>query len=244
MNTVMNASFLLGLAAMIVNAGSPATNNTGVAANRTACEWDVVKAKQDTVWTNILEGGPIKAIMSAARRSTPYRDIVCANPNVDWSRYRQIEVESISIAASNLKRPLSESQEEALKTSICKALAKQFRNTDSTGRILKLRATVSEVRRTQALLNVVSLAAIQIPVSFGGATAHFELVDGVSGAKVADVTLRSSGRLYEIIPSVTTLGDSKNALARASKQLAKEIEMLRQAHGPAPEQVASNADPR
>jgi hypothetical protein len=165
---------------------------------------------------------------------------VCANPDIDWSRYRQVEVESVSIAASNLNKPLPESQADFLKAALGNALNKQFRGTDPAGRTLKLRATVSEVRKTKALLNILTLAAIQTPVSFGGATAHFELIDGADGTKVADVTLRGSGRLYEIFPSVTTLGDSKNVLNRASKQLGKEIEMLRKTHGPAPEQVASN----
>ncbi|MBV9268339.1 MAG: DUF3313 family protein [Acidobacteriaceae bacterium] len=242
MNTVMNASVILGLTAMIANAGSRTANNTNTAANPPACEWQVAKAAQDTVWTNILEGGPIKAIVSAGARSRPYRDIVCANPQVDWSKFGHIEVESIGIAASNLKKPLSESQADLLKTALATALSKQFREADHSGCTLKIRATVTEVRRTQPLLNVATLAAIQTPVSFGGATAHFELIDGAHGTKVADVTLRGSGRLYEILPSINTLGDSKKVLGRVSRQLSKEIQMLRQNSAPAAVQVASNVE--
>jgi hypothetical protein len=242
MNAVMNASFILGLAAITGTAASPATNDATIAANPSPCEWQVVKAKPDTVWTNILEGGPVRAIVSAASHAKTYRDVVCANPDADWPSYRQIEVESISIAASNLKRPLSGRQVNLLKAALSKNLSKQFGEAESTGRTLKVRVTVSEVRRTLALLNIFTLAAIQAPVSFGGATAHFELIDGTDGGKVADVTLRGSGRLYEILPSVTTLGDSKSVLARATKQLGKEIEMLRQTHGTAAEVAASDGN--
>jgi len=244
MNTIAQAFFILGFA-MIATAGSPATDNTGSTADPSACRGLVVKARQDTVWTNILEGGPIKAVASAATHSKHYREIVCAEPGVDWSTYGSIEVESVGVVAANLKKPLSDHQLEILKISLQNSLDRQFakksRETDARARQLRIRATITEVRRTNAILNVVTLAAIQAPVSFGGASAHFELIDGVDGGKVGDVTLRGSGRLYEVFQSVTTLGDSKNVLARASKQVGKEIEMLRDNSATRRTQVASNA---
>jgi hypothetical protein len=231
MNPIAHASFILGLFATIATAGSPATKITDSTASPSACRGLVVKAKQDTVWTNILEGGPIKAVASAATHSTHYRKIVCSEPNIDWSTYGRIEVESVAVAPSNLKKPLSDRQVEILKTALQKSLDKQFvRQSEGTGpsvRPLKIRATITEVRRTNAILNIVTLAAIQTPVSFGGASAHFELIDGLDGGKVGDIMLRGSGRIYEVFPSVTTLGDSRNVLKRASRQVSKEIEMLR-----------------
>ena len=108
MNTIVFASLTLGLAAAFANAGASATNNTTF--NPSTCGMEVVKAKQDTVWTNMLEGGPIKAIVHAASHARPYRNIVCANPGVDWSQYGHIEVESIIVAPTNLNKPLTQNQ--------------------------------------------------------------------------------------------------------------------------------------
>jgi hypothetical protein len=244
MHTITRASLILGLTAMMAAAGAPATNNNDSIADPSACSGLTVKAKQETVWSNLLEGGPIKAVVGVAAHSKHYRDIVCAEPDVDWSTYGPIEVESVNVVPANLKKPLSEHQVEVLKTALQKALdkqlAKQPEATDPSARPLRIRATITEVRRTNAILNIVTLAAIQTPVSFGGASAHFELLDGLHGGRVGDVTLRGSGRLYEVFPSVTTLGDTKNVLTRATKQLSKEIEMLRESSASRRTQVVSN----
>jgi hypothetical protein len=108
MNTIAQASFILGLSAMIATTASAATKSSDSTADRSTCRGLVVKARQDTVWTNILEGGPIKAVSSAVTHSTGYRNIVCTVPNIDWSTYGRIEVESVSMASANLKKPLSE----------------------------------------------------------------------------------------------------------------------------------------
>jgi hypothetical protein len=128
----------------------------------------------------------------------------------------------------------------ALQNSLNKQFAKQSEGTGCGARLLKIRATITEVRRTNAILNAVTLAAIQTPVSFGGASAHFELIDGLEDAKVGEVILRGRGRIYEVFPSLMTLGDSKNVLSRAPRQVRKEIEMLRENSVTRPLQVASN----
>jgi hypothetical protein len=176
--------------------------------------------------------------------STGYRNIVCTVPNVDWSTYGRLEIESVSMASANLKKPLSEHQVQFLKTALQNWLNKQFaKQSEATGRgarPLKIRATITEVRRTNAILNAVTLAAIQTPVSFGGASVHFELIDDLEDGKVCEVILRGSGRIYEVFPGPMTLGDSKNVLSRASRQVRKEIEMLRENSVTRPVQVASN----
>jgi hypothetical protein len=233
MNTIARTSVILGISAVIATAGSPATTTRNDTATFSPCAWQVVKAKQDTVWTNVLEGGPIKAVTGAAAHPKPYRHFVCANPGVDWSRFGKVEVDSIVISPANLKKPLSERQVERLHAAFEKALNKQFGATAHNGEsTLKVRATITEVRRTNAILNAITPAAIQTPVSFGGAVAHFELTDGSNGVKVADVTVRGSGRIYEIIPSITTLGDSTKVVGRASKELSRDIELLRDSFGP------------
>jgi hypothetical protein len=233
MKKIAQTSFILGISAAIATAGSPAIATGNPAATLTPCAWQVVAAKKDTLWTNLLEGGPIRAVAAAASHSKPNRNFVCADPGVDWSKFEQVEIDSIMISSTNLKKPLSERQMERLRATLAKALNTQFGARGHNGETsLRVRATVTEVRRTHAFLNVITLAAIQAPVSFGGATTHFELTDGSNGVKVADVTLRGSGRLYEILPSVTTLGDSKKVLGRASKQLGRDMEMLRDHFGP------------
>jgi hypothetical protein len=238
MKTTVQTFMIVGLCAVIGSAAFAAPKSIENATAATSCAWQVVAAQRDTVWTNILEGGPIKAVQAAATHSKPYRNFVCAKPGVDWSSFGHIEVEAITVSQANDEKPLTARQAEQLKTALERSLSKQFRAAEKGERTLKIRATIMDVRRTKAILNVVTLAAIQAPVSFGSATAHFELIDASAGMKIGDVLVRGSGRTYEIIPSVTSLGDSKKVLGRASRQLGKDINLLRDRFGPL--QVAMN----
>ena len=83
MNPIAQTSIILGISAAIAAAGSPATTIRNDATTVSPCAWQLVTAKQDTVWTNVLEGGPIKAIAGAAAHAKPYRHLVCADPGVD-----------------------------------------------------------------------------------------------------------------------------------------------------------------
>ncbi|MBV9180786.1 MAG: DUF3313 family protein [Acidobacteria bacterium] len=154
---------------------------------------------------------------------------VCANPDIDWSSYGKVDVVSVDIAATNLKKPLSDREIEQLKTSLAESLKRQFADITSmrTGRKLQLRATVTEIRRSNKALNIISLAAIQAPLSFGGATTHIEVADGDTGKTLAELTIGRRGRNYDVFSSTRSLGHAKKSLNRTSKQINKDIQLLR-----------------
>jgi hypothetical protein len=160
-------------------------------------------------------------------------NFVCAKPGVDWSNYTRVELSSVEIAPTNLKKPLREGQVEKLKNALSIALEKQFGASagDDKGKALRLKAEVTEVKRANVVLNVITLAAVQIPVSFGGASTHFELSDAQTGEPLAEITMRGRGRIYEVIPSVQALGHTQKVLRREPRQISKDIAAIRARFG-------------
>jgi len=156
-------------------------------------------------------------------------NFVCANAEVDWSSYGRVEVTSVEIAPTNLQKPLSEDEIEQLRTSLTESLKQQFGDSvnSGTGRTLKLRATVTEIKRSNKVLNIISIAAVQAPLSFGGASTHIELTDGDSGKTLAELSVSRRGRTYDVISGAQRLGHAKKSLNRTSKQVNKDIQLLR-----------------
>jgi len=160
-------------------------------------------------------------------------EIVCATPGIDWSKYRKVEVSSVQVVPSDTRRPLTKQEVTKLADTLTESLQQRFAgagigtSSPAAAHTLKLRAEVVEVRRTNRALNIVTLAAIQAPVSFGGATAHFELTDTESGQIVARIDMSGRGRLYDVFSSTCRLGHAERSLTRMPKQLDRDMQTLR-----------------
>lgn len=204
--TASGASVIVTIPAAVVTpwVARVATNKNFV---QPACDWQVITAKKN--------------------------NFVCAKTDVDWSRYEHIVVTSVDVAPANLKKPLTEKQTEQLRKALAASMTRQFGDaeTGAAGHTLNVRATITGVERSNIALNIISLAAIQAPLSFGSATMNFELADGDSGETLAELTLRGRGRVYEVIPSVKAVGHAQKAAGRAPKQVGQDIDALRHRFG-------------
>jgi len=164
--------------------------------------------------------------------------IVCATPGIDWSAYGKVEVAAVEVASMDRKRPLTQQEAAKLTNILAESLEKRFGHPQGISgsgratRTLMLRATVMDVRRTNKALNILALAAIQSPVSFGGASTHFELSDRENGQVLAQIDLSGRGRQYDALSSTRTLGHTQKALSRMPKQLDKNLQALRSRSNP------------
>ena len=160
---------------------------------------------------------------------TNKNNFVCANSGIDWAAYSSVNVTSVGIDPMDLEKPLSGREVEELKAVLTGSLRQEFDDTGKVrpGRTLNLRATATNVQRTNKALNIVSLVAIQAPLSFGGASTRIELSDSADGTVLAEMTVRRRGRTYDALSSVQSLGHARKSLNRTSKQAGKDLQMLR-----------------
>jgi hypothetical protein len=165
-------------------------------------------------------------------------EIVCATPGIDWSAYGKVEVASVEVASMDTNRPLTQQEVAKLTNTLMESLQKRFGHSQGSSesgpmtRKLMLRATITKVHRTNKALNIVTLATIQSPVSFGGASTHFELSDGENGQVLAQIDLSGRGRQYDAFSSTRTLGHTQKALSRMPKRLDKDLKTLRSNSNP------------
>jgi Protein of unknown function (DUF3313) len=213
--TTLSAAQIFVVAPVAIVAPAAVRALTNKKAEVPACSWQVVTAKPN--------------------------NFVCAKTDIDWQSYGRLEIAPVEVAPSNLKKDLSERQTEQLRDALTTSLHRRFQQMEGaeTGRTLVLRATVTNVELSNRAVNIVSLAAIQAPLSFGGATARIQLLDRDSGEPLAEMTVRGRGRAYDFIPSVQAVGHARKALTRAPKQLGKNLDALRAKFGP--EQIATLA---
>jgi hypothetical protein len=159
--------------------------------------------------------------------------IVCATPGIDWAAYGKIDIAPVEVVPQDSKRPLTEQEVARLTNTLSESLQRRFGHPEAgtasgaATRKLMLRAQVMEVRRTNKALNIFTMAVIQAPVSFGGASAHFEFSDAASGQVLAQIDLSDRGRLYDAFSSARTLGHAQKVLNRMPKQLDKNLKTLR-----------------
>jgi Protein of unknown function (DUF3313) len=163
-------------------------------------------------------------------------NFVCAKPGIDWQSYSRVVVGSVDISGSGLKKPLTGRQAEQLRQALANSLQRQFgASTDESGRALMIHATITGVERNNRIANAFGLAAVQAPVSFGGATTTFQLMDEDSGETLAEMTLHGRGRLYDAISGLKTAGHARKAVGRMPRQVGRNLETLRTKFSIAPE---------
>jgi hypothetical protein len=138
---------------------------------------------------------------------TPTDDAVVRN-------YHAILIDPVSIPESSAGDSLSAEQRTALAARLDAALAKAcapFRPvTDRPGEgVLRLKATVSSVRVSKPALNALTTLLIFVPVDMGGAGVEFELIDSVSGQRLAAYVSDHGGSPFQVISALRKTGHAE-----------------------------------
>lgn len=160
-------------------------------------------------------------------------NLVRVDPQVDWGRFRSYRVLPATYQPIADRRPLSSSEALKVRATVDRSLQSNLKSTlADDGSVLEVRPIVTAVKRTNTLLNVLGFAAIQAPVSFGGATVHYELFDGQTGRQIGDVTLQRHARPWNVYPwnvlhNFEALGQASIILRSDSGRLRKDIDRLR-----------------
>lgn len=97
--------------------------------------------------------------------------------------------------------------------------------------VLRIRAAITDIIPANPLLNIVTTAAVFIPLDMGGAAMEAEFLDSVSNERLAAIVDRKQGSPLsplDIIGGFTKWGHAKGAFDKWAKELR---EALDEAHG-------------
>lgn len=148
------------------------------------------------------------------------------NPDANMSLYNTIVVGKVAYTgpANKLKAHEADKLESLLHDSMSKDFSAVRLSADpSAARILTTNVNITNVKRTHPWINILTTAAVFVPLDFGKADATAEIVDQRTGQVIAEIESEGCGQVYEVIPSFQPLGQSRRALKKAGRAIAKEV---------------------
>jgi hypothetical protein len=151
------------------------------------------------------------------------------NPDANLSLYNTITVGNVAYTgpAEKLKQKDSDKLESLLHDSLAKDLptAKLSQDTSATG-ALTLNANITKVKRSHPWVNLVTTAAVFVPLDLGDANVTAWIVDQKTGEAVAEIEIVGCGQIYQVLPSFQALGQSKLLLKKESRSITKELSRM------------------
>ncbi|MBT7442631.1 MAG: DUF3313 domain-containing protein [Methylococcales bacterium] len=126
------------------------------------------------------------------------------NTEADWSSYTQVLIDPVHIQSrKNVdndsmslrdRRMLGTYFEHAMRD----ALSQKYHVVNQAGPgVLRIRAAITNVQSADALINRIGSSIIQVPGGFGQVTLEGELVDSITGDRLAAIVDGKAGSLFE-----------------------------------------------
>jgi len=167
---------------------------------------------------------------------------VRVNPGVNLSQYNSVAIGSVAYTGPSNKLKPQESAKlvSLLHDSLVKDLSttKLSPETAATGTLI-LNADITKVKRSHPLVNVVTIAAVFVPLDLGDANVTASIVDEKTGQVIAEIETVGCGQIYQVFASLQALGQSKIVLKKESRSIATEV--ARMYHDQQPTDVAAAA---
>jgi len=88
---------------------------------------------------------------------------------------------------------------------------------------LTLNASITSVKSSHPLINLVTIAAVFVPLDLGGANVTAWLVDPKTGRAMVEIEAVGCGQIYQVLGSLQALGQGKIALKKESRSIAREV---------------------
>jgi len=176
------------------------------------------------------ESGFLRDYSQLQEREGYDAQLVYVNPRADWSRYAAIEIDSVTLWASQENVKLSREDQKMLTDLVYKAmheqLGKEFRLVEQPGPdVLRLRVALTQAKGAKVALRTMSTLLPQALIlgtavglsadtasTVGTATVEMELLDAITGERLAAaVDQRAGTKSLLTTRTFTTWGDVEAA---------------------------------
>ena len=155
---------------------------------------------------------------------------VRVNPDANLSQYNSVAVGSVAYTGPSNKLKPQESVKlvSLLHDSLVTDLSTTKLSPDTAAaRTLILNADITKVKRSHPLVNVVTIAAVFVPLDLGDANVTARLVDEKTSQVVVEIETVGCGQIYQVFASLQALGQSKIVLKKESRSIAREVARMR-----------------
>jgi hypothetical protein len=162
-------------------------------------------------------------------------NLVRADLGAGWVGYTRIRFEPVAYEPSNPDRRLNPRDVSKISSIFAASLDSAFRKDSKyepgNGTTVLVKPIITNVKRTNTLINLISFAAVQMPASYGAASVRYELVDEATGKQIGEITSSRSARPWNVYPwnllqNFQALGQSSVILKSDAKSLRRDLERL------------------
>lgn len=156
---------------------------------------------------------------------------------VNWKKYTKLTIDPVAVhlapGARKYEIPPQDLQKlaEMFRTEAVAAVRDAYPIVNQPGPdVLRIRAAITDANPSDALMNVVSAAAIFMPIDMGGASMETEFMDSMTGERLAAVVDKKTGSMGNPVDmgAYSKWGHAKKAFEQWAKELRDNLD---DAHG-------------
>ena len=154
---------------------------------------------------------------------------------VNWKKYTKLMIDPVAVrlapGAKKYDIPPQDLQKlaEMFRTEAVAAVRDAYPVVDQPGPdVMRIRAAITDANPSDALMNVVSAAAIFMPIDMGGASMETEFLDSMTGERLAAAVDKKSGSMANPIDmgAYTKWGHAKKAFQQWAKELRDNMDEI------------------
>src|SRR5262249_8151720 len=128
---------------------------------------------------------------------------------------------------ANEEDTLNENEVQKLTAFFDAKLQSSFQNTGGPNApLLRIKPTITSVRRSKSGVNAVGLVVAKVPLSYGGAAVRFDLIDGSTGEAIGVAISGRRGRPWNGLQGLSALGHSRVVLSDSAKRIKRDMDLL------------------
>ncbi|MCP4256727.1 MAG: DUF3313 domain-containing protein [Planctomycetes bacterium] len=157
--------------------------------------------------------------------------MVYQKPDVNWKQYKRLMIDPIEVAYHPDTKSSKVTSEELVKLKdyfhekLVKAVDDGYPVTNTPAPdVLRIRVAITDVKPTNTAVNVVSSAAIFVPVSMGGAAIEAEFIDSVTKERLYACAEQRVGVPVNMIEGMGKFSHTKPSFKYWAKELRKWLD--------------------
>lgn len=150
---------------------------------------------------------------------------------VSTAQYREVVIAPVQLRFDAKQAGLSPEQAEVVRATaqkeFARALAAHFTVITPTGKApaLELRAAITRVDTSNAVVNAITTVALLVPVNNGGVCVEWQALDVATGAVVAEGVSVATGKPWQLTAAFEKTGHARAGLGKVADNVANYLRL-------------------
>ncbi len=151
-------------------------------------------------------------------------------PGFDWHSYKKVIIDPVVVAGDAASGRSAHDRTEVIELErrfreiVTEKLTPEFSVVTEPGPdVLRIKPAITRVDRANPLLNLVTTAAVFMPLDMGGISIEVEFLDSLTGDLLAAMVETKSGTPLQVVASFSQYGHAENAMEDWASELKRAL---------------------